>query len=385
MRVEAAELRRLAIPLRHPNETSFGVQTEREVILVRLQTSVGPGWGECGASKEPSFSSEFNDGVELVLRRCLLPALLAATQVTAARVASILSPFRGHRMAKAALEMAVLDAELRAAGVSLANFLGAERDTVPVGVSIGLQRDIPALLETVGRFVEQGYSRVKLKIVPDWDIEPVRAVREHFGDGILLQVDANGTYTLANASRLAQLDSFQLLLIEQPLGYEDLTEHARLARRLHTPICLDESIVSAKSAADAIRLKACGIINIKPARVGGYLEARRIHDVCRAFGVPVWCGGMLETGLGRAASVALAALPGFALPGDTSASDRYFEQDITEPFVLDDGHLTVPTGPGLGVEVLPDALDRFTVHLGQIGPTNTSARITRNYQRVALA
>lgn len=367
MRVEGFELRRIAMPLRSPFETSFGVQTVREVLLVRAQTSVGEGWGECVAGEDPFYSSEFNDAVELVMRRHLMPMLLREERLTAERVAAVLEPVKGHRMAKAALEMAVLDAELRGAGVSLADFLGAARSAVPAGVSVGIQPDVPALLDAVGGYVAEGYLRIKLKIKPGWDVEPVRAVRERFGDDLLLQVDANAAYTLADAPLLAQLDAFDLLLVEQPLGEEDMTEHAELARRIRTPVCLDESVVSAKAAADAIRLGSCSIVNVKPGRVGGYLEARRIHDLCRAFGVTVWCGGMLETGLGRAANVALAAMPGFTLPGDTSASDRYYERDITEPFVLRDGHVDVPTGPGLGVDVLPDVLDAVTRRTDWIG------------------
>jgi len=220
--------------------------------------------------------------------------------------------------------------------------------------------EIPQLLDAVDGYLAEGYQRIKLKIEPGWDVEPVRAVRERFGDGILLQVDANTAYTLQDAPVLARLDPFNLLLIEQPLDEEDILGHAELARRVRTPICLDESITSARGAAAAIQLGACSIINVKPGRVGGYLEARRIHDVCVANGVPVWCGGMLETGIGRAANVALAALPGFTLPGDTSASRRYYATDITEPFELDAGHLAVPTGPGIGVLPLPDVLAEVT-------------------------
>jgi O-succinylbenzoate synthase len=228
-------------------------------------------------------------------------------------------------------------------------------------VSVGIQPSISALLDTVQGYLDAGYVRIKLKIKPGWDVEPVRAVRERFGD-IPLQVDANTAYTLADARHLAELDAFGLLLIEQPLEDEDLTQHADLARSLRTPVCLDESITSAKAAADAIRLGATTVVNIKAGRVGGYLEARRVHDVCAANGVPVWCGGMVETGLGRAANMALAALPGFTLPGDTSASNRFYTRDIiTEPFVLADGHIAVPTRPGLGVEVDPDALAAVTV------------------------
>ena len=263
-------------------------------------------------------------------------------------------------MAKAALEMAVLDAETREHDQSLADHLGAVVDHVPSGVSVGIMDSIPELLDAVGGYLDAGYVRIKLKIEPGWDVEPVRAVRERFGDDVLLQVDANTAYTLGDAPLLARLDPFDLLLIEQPLPEEDILGHAELARRIRTPICLDESIVSARSAADAISLGACQIVNIKPGRVGGYLEARRIHDVCSAHGIPVWCGGMLETGLGRAANVALAALPGFTLPGDVSASDRFYRTDITEPFVLRDGGLDVPSGPGLGVAPIPDLLAEMT-------------------------
>jgi len=242
----------------------------------------------------------------------------------------------------------------------LSAYLGSVRVEVDSGVSVGIMGSVPELLDTVGAYLDAGYLRIKLKIEPGWDIEPVAAVRQRFGDDLLLQVDANTAYTLADARHLARLDPFDLLLIEQPLPEEDILGHAELARRIRTPICLDESIVSARSAADAISLRACQIVNIKPGRVGGYLEARRIHDVCLAHGVPVWCGGMLETGLGRAANVALAALPGFTLPGDVSASDRFYRTDITEPFVLRDGGLDVPTGPGLGVAPIPELLAEMT-------------------------
>jgi O-succinylbenzoate synthase len=263
-------------------------------------------------------------------------------------------------MAKAALETAVLDAELRAEGRPLARELGAVHDRVPCGVSVGIMSSIGELLDAVGGYLDAGYLRIKLKIEPGWDVAPVRAVRERFGDDVLLQVDANTAYHRSDARHLARLDPFDLLLIEQPLDEEDVLGHAELAKVIRTPVCLDESITSARAAADAIMLGACAIVNVKPGRVGGYLEARRIHDVCVAHGVPVWCGGMLETGIGRAANVALAALPGFTLPGDTSASDRYYRTDVTAPFVLDDGHLAVPTGPGIGVEPDPAALDAVT-------------------------
>ena len=349
MKLTGVELRRISMPLVAPFRTSFGTETTRDILLVHVLTDEAEGWGECVAMSHPLYSSEYVDAAADVLRRFLVPALVASGPVAAHAVADVLAPFKGHRMAKAALEMAVLDAELRAEGRSFARELGAVHDRVPCGVSVGIMDSIPALLDAVGGYLDEGYVRIKLKIEPGWDVEPVRAVRERFGDGVLLQVDANTAYTLADARHLARLDPFDLLLIEQPLEEEDVLGHADLAKQIATPVCLDESITSAQSAAAAIRLGAAAVINIKPGRVGGYLEARRIHDVCVAHGVPVWCGGMLETGLGRAANVALAALPGFTLPGDTSASGRYYRADITEPFVLADGHLGVPTGGGLGV------------------------------------
>ena len=360
LKLEAFELRRIAMPLVSPFRTSFGVQTRRDVLLVRAIGPEGDGWGECVAMEEPLYSSEYVDGAEHVIRRHLLPRVWDVARLTAAGVAPALEAVKGHPMAKAALELAVLDAELRVAGLTLGDHLGAVRSAVDAGVSVGIMDSIPQLLDAVAGYLSQGYRRIKLKVEPGWDVDPVRAVRERFGDELLLQVDANTAYTLADARHLARLDPFDLLLIEQPLPEDDVRGHAALARLIKTPVCLDESIVSARAAADAIALGACSIVNIKAGRVGGYLEARRVHDVCAANGVPVWCGGMLETGIGRAANVALAALPGFTLPGDTSASDRYFERDITPPFVLEDGRLAVPTGPGLGVTVLPDVLDEMT-------------------------
>ncbi|HSK28269.1 MAG TPA: o-succinylbenzoate synthase [Jiangellales bacterium] len=359
MRLEAVELHRVRMPLVAPFRTSFGTETEREVLLVRVRTDVAEGWGECVAMSEPLYSPEFLDGAAAVLRRFLVPALAARARLRGLRardVAPACRAYKGHPMAKAALEAAVLDAELRARGESFASFLGVQRDRVPCGVSVGIMDSVPELVEAVGRYLDQGYVRIKLKIEPGFDVDPVRAVRERYGDDVLLQVDANAAYDLADAAHLARLDDFGLLLIEQPLAEDDLRQHAELARLVRTPICLDESIESAKDAADAIALGACRVVNVKPGRVGGYLEAVRVHDVCRALGVPVWCGGMLETGVGRGANVALSALPGCTLPGDTSASDRYYARDLTEPFVLDGGHLPVSEQPGLGPHPLPEAL-----------------------------
>ncbi len=352
---------RVAMPLVSPFRTSFGTENVREALLLRAEVRLpdgreAHGWADCVTNNEPYYSSEYVEGTLDVLERYLVPALLAVEHLTPEAVGPALERVKGHRIAKAGVEAAVLDAWLRAHDLSLARYLGAVHERVPCGVSVGIMDSIPELLDAVEAYLAQGYRRIKLKIEPGWDVVPVRAVRERFGDDLLLQVDANTAYTRSDATHLARLDPFDLLLIEQPLDEEDVLGHAALARVVRTPICLDESIVSARAAADAIALGACSIVNIKPGRVGGYLEARRIHDVCAAAGVPVWCGGMLETGIGRAANLALAAMANFTLPGDTSASRRYYAQDVTVPFELDDGMLAVPTGPGIGVDPIPEVL-----------------------------
>lgn len=359
MKLETVELLRLQLPLVAAFRTSFGTQTERDVLLVHVRAADSEGWAECATVEAPLYSSEYVEAAHRVMVDHLLPRL--PRDVTAAGVAPALAPVVGHRMAKSAIETAVLDAQLRAAGMSLADYLGGVRTEVDCGVSVGIADSIPELLDTVAGYLAAGYVRIKLKIEPGWDVKPVRAVRERFGDDLLLQVDANAAYSVADWRTLARLDPFDLLLIEQPLPEEDIAGHVRLAGLLRTPICLDESIVSAAAAADAIVRGACSVVNIKPVRVGGYLEARRVHDVCAAHGIPVWCGGMLETGVGRAANLALAALPNFTLPGDTSASDRYFRTDLTAPFVLSGGHLPVPDGPGIGVDPIPEILAELSV------------------------
>lgn len=363
VRLDAIELRVLHLPLVSPFATSFGTETVREVIVVRVRTADGDGWGEIVTQQSPLYSSEYTQGAWDVAQRFLAPALLdaAAHALAPEEVAGVLEPFVGHRMVKAGLELAVLDAALRAESRALGEYLGAVVDRIPSGVSVGIQRDPSALVDAVGGYLDEGYVRIKIKIKPGRDIADTAAVRDAFG-AIALQVDANSAYTLADAATLAELDRFDLLLIEQPLQEDDIVDHAHLAARLRTPICLDESIVSAKAARDALALRAAAIINIKAGRVGGYLEAVRIHDLCREAGIPVWCGGMLETGIGRAANAALAALPGFTLTGDVSASDRFYSRDIVrDPIVLDGGHVRVPTGPGIGVEIDPVALEDATV------------------------
>jgi len=366
MKLTAVELRRVRLPLVAPFRTGLSETSVRDALLVRIDTPDGEGWGECTAMAEPTYTSEYVDGAHHVMRRHLLPRLLAQPELTAEEVAPTLAAVKGHPMAKCALEMAVLDAALRGTGVSLARYLGAVHDRVEAGVAVGMAPSVAELVDTVGRYLDAGYRRVKLKVQPGWDVEPVRAVREHFGE-VALHVDANGAYPPGDAKQVRRLDSFGLTMIEQPFAADELGAHAELARQLQTPICLDESITSAASAAFAISTGAAAIVNIKAPRVGGYLEARRVHDACARAGAAAWCGGMLDTGLGRAANLALAALPGFTLPGDLSASDRYFQTDLTPPFVLHDGYLGVPTGPGLGVEVIKEVLEAHTTSVELVG------------------
>ena len=361
-RLSEIRMYRLDMPLVRPFRTSFGTQETRDVLLLQAITDDGiSGWAECVAMEWPGYSYEYVDGAVDVLAEHLIPAAVADGTIDPHVVHRRLARLMGHPMAKAALETAVLDAWLRTERRSLADYLGAVRAEVDCGVSVGIPVDesIDSLLEEVSGYVDAGYRRIKLKIQPGWDLRAVRAVREAWPD-IPLQTDANQAYTRDDGPVLAAMDPYDLLLVEQPLPEDDLLGHAMLAQQISTPVCLDESIISLASADTAIAFEAASVINIKPGRVSGYLEAREIHDLCLERGVPVWCGGMLETGIGRAANVALAALPGFTLPGDTSASSRYYAVDITPPFILDDGRLRVPSDPGIGVEPIPAILDELT-------------------------
>lgn len=364
-RIDLIRLHRIDMPLVRPFRTSFGTQEARDVLLVEVVSDGVSGWAECVAMEWPGYSYEYTDGAVDVLVEHFIPAVTADRMLDPHEAHRRLRRFQGHPMAKAALETAVLDVWLRQRDQSLADYLGAVRDEVDCGVSVGIPRSLDALLEEVATYVDAGYRRIKLKIEPGWDVDAVRAVRKAWPD-IPLQTDANQAYTRDDGDALAAMDPFDLLLVEQPLPEDDLRGHALLAERLRTPVCLDESIISVATADSAIAFGATSVINIKPGRVGGYLEAKAIHDLCLDRGVPVWCGGMLETGIGRAANVALAALPGFTLPGDTSASSRYFATDITEPFVLNDGRLRVPTGPGIGVDPIPALLAEFTTWSAEI-------------------
>jgi O-succinylbenzoate synthase len=360
--IRSAELREIALPLVRPFRTSFGEDSEKRCVLVRVETASHVGWGECVADVEPRYSGEWNASAWESLATFLVPSVVAGGPISAPeQVAERTAWVRGLPMAKAALEMAVLDVWLQARATSLAAYLGAVADRVPCGVSVGIAASAEEMLEEIRGYLDKGYQRVKLKIEPGRDLAVVRAVREALPD-VPLSVDANAAYSLADASLFEALDELDLVMIEQPLGHDDLADHARLQRRLRTDICLDESIRHAHDAAAAIDMGACRVINIKPGRVGGLLEARRVHDLARERGVPVWIGGMLETGIGRATNVAMAALPGVAMPGDTSASERYFHRDITPPFILESGGtMKVPSGPGIGVAPLPDVLEDCTV------------------------
>jgi o-succinylbenzoate synthase len=374
VRLLGFELREVALPLVRPFRTSFGEEHDKRAILVRARTDGADGWGECAASEEPRYSEEWIDGAWIALEAFLLPAVLAGGPVEdpnapAARMAWV----RGHRMAKAAIEAAVLDAWLRSESRSLSAFVGGVRPRIECGVSVGIAPSAAAMLEEIGGYLAKGYRRVKLKIEPGRDVEVVRTIRDALPD-TPLSVDANAAYHPEDAPVFEALDELGLVMIEQPLDHEDLAEHARLQARLRTPICLDESIRSAADARAALAIDACRVINIKPGRVGGALEAVRVHDVAREAGVPVWIGGMLETGVGRAVNVALASMPGVTMPGDTSASERYFPEDLTAPFEVDaDGFMDVPSEPGIGVEPGPHRLDATTVRMAEVSAPAAAA------------
>jgi o-succinylbenzoate synthase len=362
VRLSSVEVRLIKLTLVRPFETSFGRTDARIVPLVRMVADGVEGWGEIVADHEPLFSAETIATAQHVLADCFIPDLLSRTLSSVDDVAAALRRFKGHQMAKAGLELAFMDLAARSRGASIRDAIGGTRDRVPVGVSLGIEKDIPTLVEQVLAHVAQGYQRIKLKIKPGWDLDVVRTVREAYPTG-MLSVDANTAYTLAHTEHLKQLDAFDLLMIEQPLAHDDMVDHAALQRAIRTDICLDESIVHARAAAHALALGSCRLINIKIGRVGGYTEALGIHDVCQAHGAPVWCGGMLECGIGRAHNLALASLPNFSLPGDISASKRYWARDvITQPFeVAPDGTVGVPTGPGIGVEIDHAFLDAITI------------------------
>lgn len=362
MKIARAELRIVELPLVFPFETSFGREEIKTCVLVRLFADGLEGWGEAPAGGAPLYNEETVDTAWHVLEAFILPLVLGRDIGHPRDFPGLVRHLRRHHMAKAGVEAALWDLHAQANGLPLAQALGGTRDRVEVGVSLGIEPSIDALVQRVEGFLKLGYRRIKIKIKPGWDVAVVRAIRQAFGP-IRLQVDANSAYTLDQAPVLRGLDGFDLLLIEQPLGEDDIVDHARLQAQLRTPVCLDESIVTPDDARKALDLGACRVINIKAARLGGLTAAVATHDLCQARGVPVWCGGLLETGIGRAANIALASLPNFTLPADLSASDRYFREDIIEPPVTlnPDGTVTVPAAPGLGFAIRIERIDRATV------------------------
>jgi O-succinylbenzoate synthase len=362
VRIDRLELRLLRLPLVHFFETSFGRVHDRTFILVLAHGDGGhTGCGECVAEGNPYYSSETTETAWHIITGFVAPRVLGVDFAHPRDVFPALRGIRGHNMAKAAVEMAAWDLFARQRGEPLARTLGGTRTTIESGVSIGIQDSLDQLAARVETELAAGYRRVKIKIKPGWDVTAVEMVRARFGS-IRLMVDANAAYTLRDADHLARLDAFDLMMIEQPLEYDDVADHARLQRRLRTAICLDESIHTVKTAAEAIDAGACRIINIKPGRVGGHAEAIRLHDVCAERGVPVWHGGMLESGVGRAHNIHLSALPNFSLPGDVAASKRYYAPDLIEPpiEVRPDGTIPVPDAAGIGVALVPERVDRAT-------------------------
>ncbi len=361
MKIESLTLHHISMPLVAPFETSFGRETERECAIVEIKSEGLTGWGECVASYNPGYSYETTGTAMHILKDFIAPLILGKDIKDALDFQNRVEGIRGHHLAKAGVEMALWDLLGKREGKSLRQLFGGIRDKVEVGVSVGIQDSPEKLIETVAGFVKDGYARVKLKIKPGKDVSFAGAVRSAFPD-IRLQVDANSAYSMNDADSLKPLDDLNLLLIEQPLFEDDIWDHHKFQAKFNTPVCLDESIVSPRHARYAIEMKACKIINIKAGRLGGLSQGIMVHDLCRENNMPVWCGGMLETGIGRASNLALASLPNFILPGDVSASDRYYKRDITnERFVLNsDSTINIPTGHGLGVTVDEDALKSYT-------------------------
>jgi o-succinylbenzoate synthase len=367
MRIDQIDLRIVRLPLVRPFQTSSSRKAYLDHILVRVEAGGVVGWGECASPSDPYYCPETTETCWHILKDFLAPAVLGREWATIEELVGLYRPVKGNRFARAGIEMACWDALARSTGAPLHVLLGGSRAEIVSGVSLGIESRIEVLFDQIDRYLEEGYRRIKLKIAPGWDVDVVRRVRERHPD-ILLQVDANSAYTLEDLPTLRALDEFDLLLIEQPLAHEDIIDHARVQAALRTPICLDESIHSADDARKALDLGACRVINIKVSRVGGLLEAKRVHDVCRARGVPVWCGGMHEFGIGRAANVAIASLPGFTMPGDVSGSDKYYAEDIVEPPILADrGAIAMFAGPGLGVEPVVDRIEARTLRRLTIG------------------
>ncbi|HUX07508.1 MAG TPA: o-succinylbenzoate synthase [Acidobacteriota bacterium] len=360
--IDRVELRTIHMKLVHPFETSFGRQYTRDVLLVAVHEDGVQGWGESVAGDDPFYSSETTETAWYVLKEFLIPALLEGRISGEAGSFYSESAFvRGHNMARAGLEAALWDLKGRKEGVPLYKLFGGERTHLPTGISLGIEPRVEDLLALIGKYKQEGYQRIKIKIKHGWDVDVVARIREELPD-VPLMVDANCAYSIEDADHLARFDEHKLMMIEQPFSYEDITDHAKLQRRISTPVCLDESIKSVGILRAAIELGSCRIVNIKQGRVGGPTAAIRVHDLCRDHGIPVWCGGMLESGIGRLLNIHLASLENFTIPGDISASDRYWEEDIIDPPVVLEpgGRISVPQGPGIGHELKPRLIEKLT-------------------------
>ena len=363
MIITSVELREIRLPLIHFFETSFGRTTERHIILARVTDKDGAeGWGECTCGEGPFYSDEWTATAWETLKTYLTPMVVGKEIQAAADSWSLMKPVRGHRMAKATIENACWDLEAKKLNVPLWKHLGGTRAEISCGVSIGIQESLEALLEKIEKEVNAGYQRIKIKIKPGWDVNIVKQVRQKFPD-IRLMADANSAYTLADVSLFKELDNYDLMMVEQPLAHDDIFDHAELQKQITTPVCLDESIHSSEDAKHAIQLRAAQIVNLKLGRVGGHAQAKRVEQVCRENNIPVWCGGMLESGIGRAHNIAMSTLAGFTLPGDVSASGRYWHEDIIEPpvSVSSSGTITPPDKPGIGFKVNVSRVESLTV------------------------
>ncbi len=374
LNIDAIHMREINMPLAHPFETSFGLTTGRRILLIELESEGLTAWGECVAGEHPYFSDETIDTAWLITESELAPSLLDADVERGGSCPNIFRQVRGHRMAKAALENAVWDLEAQVERVSLAELLGGTRSVIACGVSIGIQPSLPQLMDKIATELEAGYQRIKVKCKPGWDNNIFEAIRKRWPE-ITLSCDANSAYRMKDLDHVAAWDEFNLLMIEQPLWYDDFYFHSMLQKRLDTAICLDESIRNRRDALAAIDMESCRIINIKVGRVGGFSEAIAVHNAAEERGIPVWCGGMLETGIGRSHNIALSSLPNFSLPGDVSASSRYWDQDIIEPAVTvsPKGEITVPTAIGRGFEVQRDRIEALTVRRQTL---HAKARVT---------
>ncbi|MEO8648813.1 MAG: o-succinylbenzoate synthase [Acidobacteriota bacterium] len=363
MKINSIELTEINLPLVHFFETSFGRTYERRIILVRVEDADGTeGWGEITCGESPGYSDEWTDSAWVTAEKILAPMVVGNEVAAAADVWSLMKWARGHRMAKSGIETACWDLEAKLLGVPLWRHLGGVNQVIECGVSIGIQDSVEQLLEKIRVEVDAGYKRIKIKISPRWDYDVIKAVRAEFGD-ILLMGDANSAYTLADIDKLKSLDEFDLMMLEQPLGYDDIVDHAKLQAAIKTPICLDEPIKSPEDARKAIELESGKIINLKNGRVGGHSQSKLVEAICRENDIPVWCGGMLESGIGRAHNIAISTLPGYTMPGDVSASKRYWHEDIIEPAVevSTEGTITAPEGPGIGFEIKRERIEKAMV------------------------